>query len=450
MRNNSFAIEGGAFGDEGKGKIVDELCSRLGDKHKNLVVYRYNGGANAGHTVVFENKKIVLHQIPSGVLNHKAICVLGKGMVIHPSDLATEIKSVEKISGGKIPGKIVVDETAALSLDTHRAFEGVLKKWQTGSAGSTGRGIAPAYADILLRHPVRMRDFASKNWKLIFSEHYDLYRAWVKGLGEKIESVEVSALETGKLKVGDKSQFLDRISKARRGLLPFIKDAASLIEQDWVKTEAPFIFEGAQGVGLDPRWGVYPDVSASDVAFSGILYSTQGIVNPSEISLKAATYKATYISSVGTRRLPTKMDDRLAQRIRTDANEYGATTGRPRDIYHLDIPALYFFAKVSGASHFILTHLDICYPDEPLKVCICYNLNGKEVAYKPDQEFLNKVKPVYISLPSWKGDGVRGLSSFKKLPRETRRFLKFFSWAVDLSPFMLATGPERDSIIGPL
>jgi len=451
MRKNSFAIAGGAFGDEGKGKVVDFLASSLVEKYKEIAAYRYNGGANAGHTVIFKGDKIILHHVPSGALIPKSLSILGKGMVLHPADLVYEIKCIQNFSKGTLPGKIIIDEMATLTLDTHRAYETTLKKWQTGSAGSTGRGIAPAYADILLRHPVRVRDLAAKNWKRALSEHFDLYRAHTKGLGEKIERTRVVSLAgkptmVGETVVGTKKEFLQKLAKARRALLPFIKDSLPTLEQLWARTETPFIFEGAQGIGLDPRWGVYPDVTASDVAFSGIHSSTEGVVNPKDINVRALTYKATYTSSLGVRKLPTVMDEDLAKRIREDAAEFGATTGRPRDIFHLDIPSLSFFSKVSGATHFILTHLDIAYPEEPIKVCLLYQKDGKEVSYRPDQEFLSKVKPVYMSLPAWNGAEIKN-STNTRLPRELKRFLLFFSWALDIVPFMGTTGPERNSVI---
>ncbi len=447
MRKNSYAIEGGAFGDEGKGKVVDYLANKLKKDFETLVVYRYNGGANAGHTVVLNEQKIVLHQIPSGALIPKSISILGKGMVLHPADLISEIESIEKISQGKMPGKLILDEMAVLALDTHRALENVLKKWQTGSAGATGRGIGPAYADVLFRHPVRLRDLTSPDWQKRLSQHYDLYHAIISGLKGKLESTEVANLQTNLRKVGRRSEFIKKLSDNRKVLIKLTRDVSTELSNLWRNSEVPFIFEGAQGVGLDPKWGVYPDVTSSEVTFSGILFSSEGIIDPNEIETKAATYKATYMSSVGTRKLPSVMDSGLAAKIRDEANEYGATTGRPRDIYNLDVPALYFFAKVSGATHFILTHLDICYPQSPVKVCVGYKKAGKEIDYRPDQEFLNSVKPEYLSLPSWDGKAIRNLRDAAMLPKEAKRFLKFFAWATDLLPFMATTGPDRNAVI---
>ena len=179
MRKNSYAFCGGAFGDEGKGKIVDEYVNLLSSNNE-VVVYRDNGGANAGHTIELENgQRLALHQLPSGVVSKNATVILGKGMVLHPGDLLAEIQSVKALVGDSTHGTIMIDEMATLSLDTHRAFESVLSKWQTGYA-ATGRGISPAYADILFRLPLLARDLVDFDESKI-AKHYQLYRTscWI-------------------------------------------------------------------------------------------------------------------------------------------------------------------------------------------------------------------------------------------------------------------------------
>jgi len=444
IRQNSIAIAGGAFGDEGKGKIVDEIASKLMRQYGKVIVYRWNGGSNAGHTVVLGKKKVVLHQIPSGALIKNALVILGKGMVIHPGDLCIEIQSILK--NGKLPSKILIDKQTPLALDTHRAFESVLKKWETGGAGSTGRGISPAYADVIYRHPMRMMDLVSKDWKVKFSKHFDLYNGLIMGLNEKLERTKVNSLQ-GLIVNGNKQQFLKRLEKQREIIYKYVDDVYSLIEDSW-KSKIPFIFEGAQGVGLDLRWGVYPDVTASDPTFSGIAYSTDGLINPDEIEIRANVLKATYISSVGKRVLPSKMDEVLATKIRDDANEYGATTKRPRDIYNVDIPALVYFSKVSKPTHIILTHLDISYLDNPIKVCIEYrDLKGNVVDYRPDQLYLNNLKPVYINFKPWDGNSIKDKTDYKYLPPELIKYLKYLSKQLKVDIMMITTGPARHSVI---
>jgi adenylosuccinate synthase len=288
-------------------------------------------------------------------------------MVIHPGDLVAEIDQVRAAAGGKIPATLLLDEMAVLALDTHRAYEAALQDWESGGKGSTRRGISPAYADVLYRHPIRAHDLKASDWQERLGKHYNLYCALVAGLGRDLESCDVPTLDKGPIRVGAKAEFLERLAEQRSLLLPFICDVYSNLQSAWNDPDMPFVFEGAQAVGLDVRFGVYPDVTASDPTFGGILASTEGLIQPGQIAVRAGAIKATYTSSVGTRRLPTMMDEALAHRIREDAHEYGATTKRPRDIAHIDIPCLRYLAQVSGTTHLVLTHLDIAYPEVPIK-----------------------------------------------------------------------------------
>jgi len=444
IRKNSFGFCGGAYGDEGKGRVVDKFVSDYARKGP-VVVYRDNGGANAGHTVEFDTgERIALHQLPSGVFVKNTTVVLGKGMVLHPGDLIEEIKQTKKISGGKLRAKILIDEMAVLSLDTHRAYEAVLKEWQEGGKGATGRGIAPAYADVLLRHPLRMRDLAVFDEKKI-KEHYRLYQSLIKGLGRELAEVLVPVLGSDeKVPVGKVRKFVESLSRQRRILLSCIKDVFFFLKEKWLDKKVAFVFEKAQAVGLDPRYGVYPDVTASDCTFGGIFSSTEGIINPEEIEIRAGVIKATYMSSVGTRKLPTVMEEGLANKIREDAHEYGATTKRPRGIVYLDLPALRFFASAGKINSLVLTHMDIVYPKTPIKVCVDYKVGSKSMPYRPDQEFLNKVTPKYQELPTWDKEQISKAQKPADLPKEAKSFLKFISQEMGLSILMITNGPKRE------
>ncbi len=444
VRANSIAVAGGVFGDEGKGRIVDELCKQFSDRAP--VVYRWNGGANAGHTVVVGEKRIALHQLPAGSLHPGATVILGKGMVIHPGDLLDEMESVRSYLAD--PSRVHVDAMAVLALDTHRAFEAILKDWESGGRGATGRGISPAYADVLNRHPARMRDLASPDWEARLGAHYDLYEALVRGLRGDLASMSVPSLSRGTVEVGSKEAFLKRVGRQAEALIPYIRDVHDMVRKLWNESATPFIFEGAQGIGLDPRFGIYPDITASDPTFFGILNSTEGLIHPERIAVRAGAIKATYTSSVGMRRLPTAMDEALANRIREDAHEYGATTRRPRDIAYIDIPCLKFFAEVSGMTHLVLTHLDIAYPGVPIRVCTHYtDPQGNIALYRPDQTYLDTVKPQYVDLPPWDGAAVRGVRELGKLPREALQYIAFVAGALGVTPIMGTTGPEREALI---
>ncbi|MDX2141416.1 MAG: adenylosuccinate synthetase [Chloroflexota bacterium] len=448
-RPDSIAIAGGAFGDEGKGRIVDELCARFSTDQRRMIIYRWNGGANAGHTIIVGGQRVALHQLPSGALHAGATIILGKGMVVHPGDLLAEIDSLRPLLSGRPPLDLHIDAQAVLSLDTHRAFEAALWDWASGGKGSTGRGISPAYADVLLRHPVRAGDLIANNWQERLGKHYDLYEALIKGLGDSLDSLRVPTLGTGKVTVGARSAFLSRLQEQSAALRRYIRtDMHPTVRTAWAETQAAFVFEGAQAAGLDPRWGVYPDITASDPTFSGISASTEGIVLADEIAVRAAAIKATYTSSVGQRRLPTHMDEPLATRIREDAHEYGATTRRPRDIAYIDLPCLRFYADVSGANALVLTHLDIAYPDVQIRVCTHYtDARGELAPYRPDQDYLNTITPHYRELPSWDGAALQGAQRLEDLPTTAVQYVAFLTQALGCPPLMATTGPEREAVI---
>jgi len=444
VRKFSAAFGGGAYGDEGKGRIVDKFASDF-SKKKQVIVYRDNGGANAGHTVEFVNgKRVSLHQLPSGVFVEKSLAIMGKGMVIHPQDLLEEITQVKEIAGKSLRSRLLIDEMAVLSLDTHRAFEAVLKEWEEGGRGATGRGISPAYADVLLRHPMRVRDLVPFNAEKL-KRHYLLYEALMKGLGRKLSSITVPLLVADtKKQVGYLVTFMKALQQYSKDLSPYVQNVFEFLKEKWNDKNYAFIFEKGQGFGHDPRWGVYPDITASDTTFDGIFSSTEGVIDPDEIEVRAAVLKATYMSSVGVRTLPTGIENKLAEKIREDAHEYGATTGRPRGIALLDIPALKFFSKVGKANCLALTHMDIVYPNIPIKICVKYMRKGKEVEYRPDQEFLNTVKPEYIEMKSWDREAIQKARSEKELPKDAIKFLRFMEKAIGLPITMITTGPKRD------
>lgn len=443
-RKNCIAFCGGAFGDEGKGRVVDEYVNKFSLKGP-VIVYRDNGGSNAGHNVELpDGRRIALHQIPSGIFCKKAIVILGKEMVLHPGDLVFEIMEARKMAGKDACAEIMIDEMALLSLDTHRALESALKLWHEGGKASTGRGISPAYMDVILRQPLRMRDLTKWNESKII-KHYRLYEALMKGLGVKLSETMVISMAKGtQAPVGSVNVFLKGLKEQINYLKPFVNEAISFMRQAWSDKKYSFVFEKAQAIGLDYRWGVYPDVTASDTTFMGIFSSTEGIVDPKEIPVRAAVIKATYMSSVGTRIIPTLMTEPLAKKIREDAYEYGATTKRPRDIAYLDLPALKFYGKVGLVNSYVLTHMDIVYPKVPVKVCIGYTIKGKKAEYRPDQEYLLKVKAVYKKFKSWDSIKAQKAKKFKDLPREAKIFLKFVAKELGAPILMITTGPKRD------
>ncbi len=199
-----------------------------------------------------------------------------------------------------------------------------------------------------------------------------------------------------------------------------------------------------QAVGLSSDWGVYPDITASNTTFEGIFASTEGVVEPDTIAYRASVIKATYMSSVGSRVLPTKMDAELANKIREDAKEYGATTKRPRGIAYIDIPTLKYFAKVGKATCLVLTHMDIVYPKTPIKVCIRYEIKGKTVPYRPDQVYLDSVTPKYVELKTWDKEEISRAKKSSAIPKNAASYLNFISKHIGLPILAITTGPKRE------
>ena len=218
-RPNSAAVIGAIFGDEGKGRITDELTSYFLEKQKQVIVYRDNGGSNAGHTIAMNGKKIGLHQIGSGILHKGCTVILGKGMVIHPIDLLSEIEEIKRVFElKKLPAKLMIDEMAVLNLDTHRAFEFALKESGSNTLGSkaaTGRGISASYADIIYRFPLRVRDLLRDDWEKLFTEHYERYDRWIKGMRFDCSKIMVKRFNADDMKVGDVNKFLKNLESIR-------------------------------------------------------------------------------------------------------------------------------------------------------------------------------------------------------------------------------------------
>lgn len=451
-RPNSVAVIGAFFGDEGKGRITDELADYFLNKKnfKKIILYRDNGGANAGHTISHNGDKISLHQIGSGVLHKGASVVLGKGMVIHPEDLLEEIEEVKEVFGLKeLPSTLMVDEMATLGVDTHRAFESALKNTKSktlGGKASTNRGISPAYADILFRFPLTLRDLYKRNWKEIFCEHYDRNNKLIKGLGFEMKDIKIQRFKGREYKMGSKNKFIKDLEKTRKLLKPYVYDVYDFIKKNW-ESDTPFIFEKAQAIGLDYRWGVYPDISASNSCLDGITYSTEGIVDFHDISARLGVIKSTYSSSVGKRIVPTKMENKeLANMIREDANEYGSTTKRPRDILYTDLVMLKYFCEVSNIEELVFTHMDIVY-DKPVKVCTKYKKAGKHVDYRPNQEYLKDIKPVYKEFKPWDSKKLRDIKNENDLDSNINKFMDYISSYTGTNPVMITYGPDRNDTL---
>jgi adenylosuccinate synthase len=443
-RPNSISIEEPFFGDSGKGRVTTEFNTLLNTK-KKLYSLRFNGGANAGHEVVINGEVFTLHQLPMAVISEGATAIMSRGMLLHPDDFIYEVEYVRKKFNGVLPAKLIVDQHAVLALDTHRAYEYVLNLATTGGRGSTGRGISPGYMSYYGRIAVFVKDYMATNWEEIFRTHYQLYSKHVAGFGFALRDVPVPALDKSKSRtVGSENEFIERLRDKRSAMKKYVSNSAYFLLRDaWKDVSVPFTIEGAQGTGLDPYHGVYPDITASRTTTNHIMDSTYAIIHPGDIAVRVGVVKGPYMSSVGKRTLPTIKDSAWEQWIQTAFDERGRTSGRLRDIYPVSIPMGQYFRRVAGFEFLAVTHLDASRPQDTIKVITHYTdkRSKKESPYIPFQHELDKLEAHAVTFKGWDGDAVKTVRTPSKLPAETKTYLSFLSEMI--APVVYATtSPE--------
>lgn len=471
-RENTYAIVGGALGDEGKGRFVDNCIDEALDK-KNIdraYVIRFQGGNNSGHTVENDSKSVKLHLIPSGVFYPNAIGVIDNGVVVHAEDLITEITYVKNAIGG-ITDRLILSENAILATDLERAEEKLNNLRAEKSGGGTGRGIGPAYAHHLDRRGLIIRDFLKNDWRETLSDHYDDYAKDFRGNGLNLQDILVpdfaETLTTGKdskRKVGNKWEFLERMAEARDQILSLdlTRNTLPLHHEIYAKKSAAVVFEGAQAAGLDAWLGTRPDVTASNTRVYGISEGT-GFWKREDIDQSTAVIKVPYTSSVGSRKMPTHIElpksleelpedatteQQWAAWVRKEAHEYGTTTGRPRDINHLDLSMLTYNLHMSGADSVAVTHLDVAREEDRIKISTHYT-DGQDnlVFYQPDLKRLEEAVPTYITVPGWEGKKAQDAKTKNELPENAQLFLSFLQDRLGYPIIAATTGPARENFI---
>lgn len=471
IRKDSIAIVGTALGDEGKGRFVDNTIETLlAKKHiKNVVVVRFQGGNNAGHTVEGKGIKLALHLVPSFVMHKKALGIMDRAMTVHIEDLQTEVLYVEK-KVGSLNKRLFLSDEAILCTDLERAEE-LLNRQKTGRAkGGTGRGIAPSYAHNLDRLGLKIFDLLQSDWEEVLGQYYDRYDKESKAFGVDLKNVEVpdfrNTLRLGKDQkrtVGTKSEFLKRVKDSRVWLLKkdIVTNTFLLHKRFFSDQSIGFIFEGAQSAALDAWLGTRPDITTSNTTVYGIREGTAYWL-PDQIEERIGVFKIPYTSSVGERRMPTHVDlpkdlkdlknptpdQAWAAFVRESANEYGTTTGRPRDITHLDLELLRYNCRISGIKVLVGTHLDTSQEDYTIKVCTHYtDKKGNEISYQPGLRYLKDVVPQYIELPGWDGEKCRRAESANELPPHAVKFLAFIQSRVGVPIVAVTTGPSRENYL---
>ena len=421
-QNRTVVVVGAQWGDEGKGKLVDVLAERAD------WVVRYQGGANAGHTVDVGKHSFVLHQIPSGILHEGVRCVIGNGVVLDPDTLFTEIDGLVA-DGIDVEGRLYVSDRAHLVLPYHKLLDS--ESSHTQSIGTTGRGIGPAYEDKVARRGIRVLDL----------RHTDRLRVQVE-LG--VEHANAQLASFGSAKRADVRQTLELLTRLADRLLPLAEDVGVMVHRA-VKSGAAILLEGAQGSLLDVDHGTYPFVTSSSTTSGGAAIGA-GLA-PTAIDAVLGVVKA-YTTRVGAGPLPTELDEGMAERVRSLGNEFGATTGRPRRCGWFDAIVVRYAARINGLTDVAVTKLDVLDTLDRVAICTGYEYEGDlHTEFPGDVATLDRITPRYEWLDGWQ----RPTSDARRLadlPTEARRYLDRLQELIETPVTYVSVGTRRDQIIG--
>jgi len=409
------------WGDEGKGKIVDFLASKYD------IIARFQGGPNAGHTIVIGEHKHVLHTIPSGVFRKNVINVIGNGVVIDPIVLARELKSLEDI--GVDTSNIFVARKAHLILPTHRYLDAASEA-SKGKAkiGSTLRGIGPTYMDKTGRNGLRIGDIENEE----FMSQYNGLKEKHLQLGKIYPDVDFD-LEA------EEKRWFECLEKVKE--LKFINN--SYFINNALKEGKSILAEGAQGSMLDIDYGTYPFVTSSNTLTAGVCVGLG--VAPKTIG-KIYGITKSYCTRVGSGPFPTELDNEVGEELRKIGSEFGATTGRPRRTGWIDLPQLKYTIMLNGVDHLCITKMDCLNTFENIDMATHYNYKGNVTKELPYDLASKDLKPVYKSVPGWNED-ICSVRDYDALPVKVKDYVDFLEDYLEVKVTMLSTGPERDSLI---
>ena len=420
----NLVVVGVQWGDEGKGKVVDALAERFD------IVARYQGGANAGHTVVVDGKKFVLQLIPTGILRPDKTAVLGNGVVIDPVALLEELDAVEK-AGVPAGDRLLISDRAHLILPYHRSHEAAAERARgVGKLGTTAKGIGPSYEDKAGRRGLRTCDLLHPD---------EFRRKCSEVLAEKNRLA--AALFDGAL--ADTGEMVERYLETARRIVPRLADVSAYLNTQMDRGKR-VLFEGAQGTLLDLDHGTYPFVSSSSAAAGGACTGTG--VGPTRIGAVVGVSKA-YATRVGSGPFPTEASGPESEKLRERGGEYGAVTGRPRRCGWFDVPAARYSARLNDLSALVITKLDILDHLAEIPVGVEYEFAGKTFSdFPPEIAVLECARARYQMLPGWQ-ESTFGLRDYSRLPQKAQDYLRFLSDQVGVKIAMVSTGPERDQTI---
>jgi len=411
-------LVGSQWGDEGKGKIVDLISERF------EIVVRYQGGANAGHTVEIGDKKYILHLIPSGILRENVICAIGNGVVIDPTALLDEIKLLNS-NNISVDGRLYISQNAHLIMPYHKLLDSINESGNN-KIGTTGRGIGPCYIDKYARKGIRIVDLLNR------TELEKKIRANLKEKNEILQKIHSHAGLDVDAIVKEYLEFDLAIDK-------YIKDVPSYLNQALDEGKS-VLLEGAQGTFLDIDHGTYPYVTSSSPTSGGAC--TGSGIPPTRIEAVIGIVKA-YTTRVGNGPFPTELLNEDGEKLRKIGAEFGATTGRPRRCGWFDAFLLAYSKMINGITFVALTKLDVLSGFEKIKVCVSYELNGKKLKTFPTNvEQLSLVTPVYETLDGWNTD-ITNCQRYDDLPQKTIDYLNFISKHSGIKIDIVSVGPKR-------
>lgn len=424
-RPNSVAVIGLQWGDEGKGKIVDLLASEAD------VIVRYQGGNNAGHTLVVDGEQTVLHLVPSGALHREKACVIGGGVVIDPTVLAEEIQTLRARGYLGEEGSLRISQEAHLILPYHKAIDVAREQARgKGKIGTTGRGIGPAYEDKYARTGVRFADAVNTD---------TLRKVLGPVLSEKNAYLKAMHGEAG----FDLDTIVEQLRPALECLAPLVQDTALWLDSE-IRAGRRILFEGAQGMMLDVDHGTYPFVTSSNTGAGSI--ATGAGVAPKMVGHVVGITKA-YTTRVGSGPFPTELDDAVSDHLRREGAEFGATTGRARRCGWFDAVVVRKGVRLCGVDSVALTKLDVLRGLDTIRVCTAYELDGRKIDSLPARsEDLERVVPIYEEHEGWSED-VSGISAISDLPPTARRYLARLEELLETPVGILSTGPGREQTV---
>ncbi|MEW6621311.1 MAG: adenylosuccinate synthase [bacterium] len=410
---SNIIVVGVQWGDEGKGKVIDFLSEKAD------IIVRYQGGNNAGHTVIVNGEKFVLHLIPSGILHPDKICIIGQGVVFNPKAFFQEIESLKERNVAINDDLLYISEDTHLIMPYHLSVEETSEKIH--KIGTTGRGVGPAYTDKINRCGIKVIDLFDED---IFEEKLQI------NLVQKGNKFDLTSI---------KNEYLGYAKELKK----YVKNT-SLFLNEAIKNDKNILFEGAQGTLLDVDHGTYPYVTSSNATAGGACTGTG--VGPTKIDRVIGVMKA-YSTRVGEGPFPTELPSELGEAIRIKGREYGATTNRPRRCGWLDTVALKYAVRINGIDSLAITKLDVLNELETIKMCIGYEYQGQIIKEFPKSlKVLRECQPIYEELPGWQKE-ISHIRSYNDLPEQLKDYLARINEIIEVKFKFISVGPQRDQTI---